>query len=41
MSLPVVSLFLFLRVWRRVARDGHVIREGGRGSKNDRNPYLR
>lgn len=38
MSLPVVSLFLFLRVWRRVARDGHVIREGGRGSKTTATP---
>lgn len=38
MSLPVVSPFLFFRVWRRMARDGHVIREGGRGQQND--PYL-
>lgn len=37
LSLPVVSLLLFFRVWRRMARDGRVIREGGRGQQN--NPY--
>lgn len=41
MSLPVVSPFPFFRVWRRMARDGHVIREGGRGQQNDLDPYLR